>query len=851
MGSCKIPSSLRPMPVASDRASKQDPIPHGVIATTWLIAAGAAAGTATSAEAQQGGSSLPPVTVNPPVVRQRPIVAMKPTPSHVRARTALRRKARQTAPAHARPVPGPTTTPALPVLAQLAPSANPYAQPGAPYKINRVQSVKITEPIANTPRTITVLSKEVLADKGATTLRELGRSTAGVTLGTGEGGNAFGDRFFIRGFDARNDVFVDGMRDPAVSVRENFFTEQVEILRGPGSTFAGRGTAGGAINIVTKKATTDGDFRIVEGMGSPTDRGGRFTIDVNQVISPILAVRVNGMFQDSKVAGRDLVTDHRAGGAVSVVFKPIEPLKLTFDYIHVDLAGLPDFGVPYFRANNRPFTEGIIPRNTYYGFVNRDFQKIRQDFATVGAEYQVNDFITLTSKFRREQAFLNYVGTLAEAPSIAGSAFPGGTVSYNPQSRYQPTAVLANQNDMTIKWFTGPWKQTTVVGTEFSHEQVTRDSYAGLTSEALGLTGITNGGSLLFPPNYLNFRTPTQIGNPVNISVDTKAGYLIHTANYQDFVILNGGIRLDDYTISAFSPSVSAAGFLLKQGNPFTAFAYNHSTMFNYNLGGVVKPLPWWSLYTAYATSSNPIGAELDGTTAQYGGLNFAGQIFAPEQNKAVEVGTKFELFDRRLLVTGALFQTTKDNAREITGSGATATVSARAAYRVQGIDLEVAGSVTDRWSLIGGLVLMQSKITKSAFPTNVGLPLANIAHASFSLLSKYKVTNEWEVGGQAVYNSRRYGGSFLAANGGTAFNALGLPAPTAANPFVNVPTQLPSYWRFDAFTEYKVTENVTAKVQAINIFNRTYYDAFYQSAAPFAQVAPGRSVQFSVKATF
>ena len=99
-----------------------------------------------------------------------------------------------------------------------------------------------------------MLTKELLADKNATTLKEVARTTAGVTLGTGEGGNAFGDRFFIRGFDARNDIFIDGVRDPAVSIRENFFTEQVEILRGPASSFAGRGTAGGAINIVTKQA---------------------------------------------------------------------------------------------------------------------------------------------------------------------------------------------------------------------------------------------------------------------------------------------------------------------------------------------------------------------------------------------------------------------------------------------------------------------------------------------------------------------------------------------------------------------------------------------------------------------
>ena len=174
-----------------------------------------------------------------------------PQPDQLRARTALRRAARRTQPAQVAAVP-------FPNAGGLAADRDPYADPAAPYKADRVQaSGKFPEPLLNTPKTITVLTKEVLEDKNATTLKQASLSTAGVTLGTGEGGNAFGDRFFIRGFDARNDVFIDGIRDAGVSVRENFFTEQVEILRGPGSTFAGRGTAGGAINIVTKQATTD------------------------------------------------------------------------------------------------------------------------------------------------------------------------------------------------------------------------------------------------------------------------------------------------------------------------------------------------------------------------------------------------------------------------------------------------------------------------------------------------------------------------------------------------------------------------------------------------------------------
>jgi catecholate siderophore receptor len=196
-----------------------------------------------------------------------------------------------------------------------AADADPYADPAAPYKVDRLSSNKFTEPVLNTPRTITVLTKEVLEDKNATTLREIGRSTAGVTLGTGEGGNAFGDRFFIRGFDARNDIFVDGVRDPGVSIRENFYTEQVEILRGLGSTFAGRGTAGGAINIVTKQAG-DRDFYNANVTGSPSDHTKRVTVDVNKVISPILSVRLNALYQDANVSGRNYVVDSDAGGKI-------------------------------------------------------------------------------------------------------------------------------------------------------------------------------------------------------------------------------------------------------------------------------------------------------------------------------------------------------------------------------------------------------------------------------------------------------------------------------------------------------------------------------------------------------
>ena len=850
MNKAKAPRSLRfEVAVNSVGQTIENNSGKKVSAVAGLIAVASFSG----AEAQQ--PNLPPVTVDAPVARPRP-AASKPSPDQVRARTALRRAARRTQPQVAA-VP-------FPNAGGLPADRDPYANPNAPYMATRVQSSgKFPEPIVNTPKSITVLTKDVLADQNSTTLKSAVLNTAGVTLGTGEGGNAFGDRFFIRGFDARNDVFLDGMRDAGVSVRENFFTEQVEILRGPGSTFAGRGTTGGAINIVTKQPTTQNSFYNMDTTFG-TDHTKRVVLDVNQVISPTLAIRAGGLFQDAGVAGRNYIKDDRDGGFVAAKWTPLDTVKLYANYIHTNLHGLPDFGVPYYRPGSPiaqykttaggPYPDFGVSRNNFYGLVNRDYYSIKQDIGTVGGEVSITPDLTLSNKTRLQRSVLDYIGTLPEAPVDNGA-----TLSLNPQSRYQVTENIANQTEAIYKSYIGGWKNTTTGGVEYSREIASIDKYAGLSSEAL--PGGTPGGNIVGASTYypqFTFATPLinpqWTGFPTKIAIDTTSAYVINTSNYNDFVILNGGIRYDDYNIKA-------AGFGTKNG---VANVWNNQEqqygLPNFNLGIVLKPMPIASVYAAYATSSNPVGSEFDGTSAQYGGLapslnGNPNQIFGPEKNKAIEIGTKWELFDRRLLLTAALFQTEKENAREsqnIANAGAaTATcpypagttgtvscISAGAAYRIRGIDLGVGGKITDKWSVFGGLVLMQSEVTKSLvpspqpllFPTNVGLKLANVAHQSFSLLSKYQLTDVWEIGGQAVYRSEMYGGTFLAANQGTS---------------------IPSFWRFDTFVEAKIDKNWTAKLFVANITNKLYYDALYQSATPFVFVAPGRSVSMVISARF
>ncbi len=818
------PNSLRGYVAIGRLEAALENGPTQKVTVGCLIAVAAMGG----AEAQE--QPLPPVTVEAPIARPKPPAA-KPSPEHIRVRAAVRRISKAKAAELAR-----AKAQAAAEAKVQAAQRDPYADPAAPYKANRLESGKISEPIADLPRSVTVLTKEVLRDKDATSLKDVARTTPGVTIGTGEGGNAFGDRFFIRGFDARNDVFVDGIRDPAVNIRENFFTEQVEILKGPSATINGRGTAGGAINIVTKQATTEASFYNADSKFA-SDNTKRFTFDVNQVISPTLAVRVDGMWQNADISERDFTTDDRWGGLAAVKWSPTNSINITANYIHTNLSGLPDFGVPYNTVARAPVTSVGVPRDTYYGFVNCDFQQATQDIGTLIGQFQINDHLLWTNEFRDERSVLNYIGTIPEQGTGKGGTCNsnGGNfanpnpanwmVCLNPQSRYQVTNVLADQSFGTLKFDTGPVRHTFIGGAEISHEVVSLDSYNGLNSEAIGAGAFASGTvgpvSVLNPPNNLAFGVPSVTGNPNIIPVNTESLFGLETANYRDFVIATAGLRFDQYNISA-----SKTGFSTVSAS---------SGMWNYNLGLVVKPIPIASVYAAYGTASQPVGAELDGTSANYGGLNPSSpitQIFSPVETRAEEVGTKWELLDKHLLATAALFRTDVSNARELVPAGYpnAGTIQAGAAYHVQGIDVGATGKLTEKLSIFGGFVLMNNRVDASAVPTNVGLPLAFVANQSFNILTKYEVNKYLEVGGQATYRSQIYGGTLLAANQGTV---------------------LPDYWRFDAFVEGYFLKNYEWKIFVNNIFNKLYYDAFYQSAAPFVLVAPGRVIGGQLTARF
>lgn len=711
----------------------------------------------------------------------------------------------------------PAATPSPSTAAAAVPgegATNPNAAPGAPYKIDRSASSKFTRPLAETPRTVVAIPKEVMEDKAATSFRELVRTTAGITLGSGEGGNPFGDRVFIRGFDARNDVFVDGQRDSGVAVRENFATEQVEVMKGPASTVVGRGTAGGAVAIETKKPFFADHYEATTTVG--TDKTRRIEIDVNKKIDETFALRANGMWQKAEVAGRDQGRDDRWGGLLAATWRPNEVFKTTVDWYHVDLDQLPDYGVPMYAG--QPMTEYGLDRGAYFGLAKRDYLRYKQDVVSAKTEIDL-DGVVWTNRLRWSKS--DYDMLLAKPGAASYSATTG---LYS--GRSSTTAHLrANENigmtnDVKFDAEIGGMKHTFVAGVEVAREHmdvgtaVCSIGSTGTTSTCANSEGVTYWSyANIFDFNFAGLSPAASYAASAavtSVAVDTKSLYLLDTIDLTERWKLDLGARIDDYEVTR------------------TGGVSRHDTLFNWNAA-----LTWqfWSnanLYAAYGTSSNPIGAELDVTNAAYGGIDATTSALAPELNKSYEIGTKWQFFDRKLLASAALFRTEKENARERVTSGGTSYWSDQGAYVVQGVEFNVAGNLTDRWSVFGGAVFMDSEVTKSEVVGNAGKRLGRNAHQTFNILSKYRIFDDVTVGAGATYKSRIHGGTLAEAS-----------------------WYVPGGWRFDLMAEWKVRKNVTLRANLNNVFDTVLYETPYENAAQYAHIQPGRVAYLSVNVKY
>lgn len=729
---------------------------------------------------------------------------------------------------------------------------NPNAQLGVPFKARTSGDERHSRPIAETPQTMTVLTRAQIEQSGYTDLVRILDAQPGVTVGTGENGNAFGDRYVIRGQDVKSDVFVDGLRDPGLTTRESFAIEQLEITKGPNSSFAGRGASGGAINAITKAATTDYNFaRASVGYGS--DNYIRATADLNYTLNDSVAVRVNGLFADTDVPYRGLADRRRWGVAASALFAPTDNLKIILDYYHLRAREKPDVGS--FLVGSATTGERVpyyLPAYTQ----SSDFLTSDVDTWTARIKYDIADNIHLSNSFRYGQNYNTYFIT-----AIASQVIPTATGSYqtgrldNGHTGWQDVKYIANQTNLSIDTDLFGMKNQFIVGLEYTNHKVqsTNGSANGTTSAfTYTRTGTPNCATTLDGPNN-QFCITDASGNPVanlaNLAgtritgrtpfaarrwqVETISGYLMDTIDLTPALTAFAGVRFDRYNFD-----ISAHNTVT--GVQTSAYQYA-DTLWNGHFGLTYKVGGGGMFYATVSTAADINGGESDTNGAGYGGfINPIGDDIAkPERSWNYEIGTKWNVLNEKLLVTAALFRTVKSDVMEGANYDTFGTFNT-GKFRVQGFELSVAGNITDDWSVQGGFTVMRAKVLESTNPANVGKTLANFANVSAQFMTRYQITDKFAAGAAFKYKSERYGGQPDTAAGYT----------TVSPSYFVYSQPVPSYFVTDLSAEYHLTPNIELKLNVNNLFNKNYYLAAYR-AGFFLYQGDKRQIVGTISAKF
>lgn len=581
----------------------------------------------------------------------------------------------------------------------------------------RASSPKYTVPLRDVPQSITIVPQRVMEAQGTTTLRDVIRNVPGLTVNAGEGGATPGDNFNLRGFTARGDVFVDGVRSAGGYSRETFNIQQVEVTKGPGSAYIGRGSTGGAINLVTK---TPGLSRAYEGsIGVGSAGYQRATADLNQPLKVAgAAVRLNAEWQDAGVARLEQVQRNTWGVAPSVAVGLGTSTQLTLDYLHGEQDNTPSYGI---QSQN---TSGPPPVDThrFFGLSGLDFERVNTDRGNARLEHHLNDGLTLRNQLSWGQEDVRRIVTFANLDATRAT-----------RSHITVDENLTNLTNLTASFRTGGVEHGVSAGLEYSHERSYFGSYRFSAPPPATNLGNPN-------PDDPFTGTVTEAPPRRDATANSVAAYALETMKLGERLELSAGLRWD-----RFSPTYRDT-----LGNDIVVPGGADSDALSWRSGLVYKPRPEGSVYFAYGTSFNPSGERLAYDATGTTGLD-------PEKNRSFELGTKWDLASGRLSASAAVFRTEKTNARITDPSDPLGEALILAGQqRVDGAEVGLSGTPVPAWSIFAGYTLLDSEILTSDDPADAGTPLPNTPKHAVNLWTTYRLPFELEIGGGARHISRR-----------------------------------------------------------------------------------------------
>ncbi len=644
-------------------------------------------------------------------------------------------------------------------------------------------------PLLDIPQVVNTVSDRVLEDQHATSLDEALYNVANVVQTNTLGGTQ--DAFTRRGFGANRDgsIMTNGLR--TVLPRSfNAATERVEVLKGPASTLYGILDPGGLINVITKRPE-----RQFSGSVSGTSTsfgGGTGSVDITGPIEGTnLAYRLIGEYQNEDY-WRNFGKNKSSFIAPSLTWFG-EWATVTASYSHRDYSA--------------PFDRGtIFDLNTGHA-VNVD-RKTRfdeafnitdgySDLAQLNAEYRLNDAWTARFDYSYSQDHYND----NQARVMAYDSATGNLTRRVDGTHGSTQKMHSTRADLQGNVVVGGFYNELLTGVAY-------ENYDLLRTDMLRCKNVK--GFNIYHPVYGTLDTCNTVSasdSDQRIQQESYAAYVQDALYLTDNWIAVAGVRYQYYT--------QYAG----KGRPFNVNTDSRDEKWTPKAGLVYKVTPNVSLFANVAQSFMP----------QSSIASYIGEL-PPEESTSYEVGAKFDLLNG-ITANIALFDIHKRNVLYTESIGDETVAKTAGKVRSQGVEVDLAGSITDNLSVIASYGYTDAKVLED--PDYAGKPLPNVPKHTGSLFLTYDIHN--------VYNSNT-----LTVGGGG--HAVSKRSGTNGADYY-----LQGYAVADVFAAYKMKLQypVTLQVNVKNLFDKTYYTSSIGTNNLGNQIGDPREVQFTVKMDF
>ncbi|MCB5163108.1 TonB-dependent receptor [Marinomonas algarum] len=686
------------------------------------------------------------------------------------------------------------------------------------YSVERLSSPKYTQKLVDTPKTVNVINEAVLEDQGVTSLEDALRNVSGVsTFGAGEGGGGnvnTTDNVTIRGFDANGSIYTDGIRDVAGYSRDTFNTESIEVAKGANGTVSGKGSAGGSVNLVTKAAHLREDKYSITGSYDEANTA-RLSGDFNKVLSDDSAIRLNVLTSGGgDYWGNGEENYETEAIAISYFDKLSEKTDLTVNFMHMQQDNTPVIGLPYITSDVAAvsgLSEGAIAEeywNNYYGVKGLDFEEVEATTITTILNHQINDTWAFRNQTRIGKTETNSTVTRPWPDTDTNGDYTGQYTSIYDKSTYETNELIVSQFDFVGELYTGAIRHDMVIGAEIYQEKVTSQTPTQTNGVLDGITYSTQTYDIL-NPGTISATGSLNLVDDGTFTAQGLAAYVSDTATINDYVQLSAGIRAEHYKTEDETSDETVD---------------SSANLISWSTGINVKPTENTSVYAALANSQTPYGSDLSAVSVGRGNTAVDTDELTssdPLNSTSFEVGAKAELFDRRLLLSTAVFKTKKDtydqddDTKEFTFGEEQST----------GFEASATGILTETLSLTASFTKLDTEVTDDGDADNEGDGLSSAPEKSAALWFAYN-KEKLGLGIGAEYNSGInywHGGNISFTTG--------------------------SVTLYNAMASYQFTENLSAQLNISNLTDESYITDY--SAKGSFLPGYGRNAKATVKYDF